>query len=61
MKWRLEDLKNKTGLSYNYLSTVENARANISIDNAHVIADAFEVPLFALLIDHDFIFVKNDT
>lgn len=50
--WRLEDLREATGLSYNYLSTVENARANIAMDNADKIAKAFEVPLFMLLVDY---------
>lgn len=49
--WRLEDLREATGLSYNYLSTVENARANITIDNADAIAKALGVPLFVFLID----------
>ena len=50
--WRLEDLHEATGLSYNYLSTVENARANISMDNADKIAKAFDVPLLVLLVDY---------
>jgi len=49
--WRLEELRAATGLSYNYLSTVENAKANIAIDNADAIANALGVPLFVLLID----------
>ena len=50
--WRLEDLREATGLSYNYLSTVENARANIAMDNADKIAKALDVPLFMLLVDY---------
>lgn len=49
--WRLEDLHQASGLSYNYLSTVENGRANISLDNADAIAKALGVPLAVLLID----------
>lgn len=49
--WRLEDLHQASGLSYNYLSTVENGRANISMDNADAIAKALSVPLAVLLID----------
>lgn len=49
--WRLEDLHQASGLSYNYLSTVENGRANISMDNADAIAKALGVPLAVLLID----------
>ena len=51
--WRLEDLHQATGLSYNYLSTVENGRANISMDNADTIAKALGVPLAVLLIDQE--------
>jgi len=50
--WRLEDLHKASGLSYNYLSTVENGRGNISMDNADAIAKALGVPLAVLLIDH---------
>ena len=49
--WRLEDLHQASGLSYNYLSTVENGLANISMDNADAIAKALGVPLAVLLID----------
>lgn len=49
--WRLKDLHQASGLSYNYLSTVENGRANISMDNADAIAKALGVPLAVLLID----------
>lgn len=49
--WRLEDLHNASGLSYTYLSAVENGRANISLDNADSIAKSFGVPLAILLID----------
>lgn len=51
--WRLEDLHQASGLSYNYLSTVENGRANISMDNADAIAKALGVPLAVLLIDQE--------
>ena len=49
--WRLEDLHNASGLSYNYLSAVENGRVNISLDNAEAIAKALGVPLAFLLIE----------
>lgn len=47
---RLEDLHEKCGLSYNYLSAVENGRVNISLDNMDKIAFALKVPLATLLI-----------
>lgn len=51
--WRLADLAHATGLSISYLSAMENGRANISLDNADVIAGALGVPLAVLLIDHE--------
>ena len=48
---RLEDLHKASGLSYNYLSAVENGRTNISLDNADAIAKALGVPLAVLLIN----------
>lgn len=50
-RWKLLDLQEASGLSYSYLSTVENAKSNISIDNAELIAKALGVPLFVLFID----------
>ena len=49
---RLEDLQEATQLSYSYLCMVENGKANISIDNAHEIAECLGVPLATLFIDH---------
>mgnify|MGYP001073550338 CR=1 FL=1 len=49
--WRLEDLHLASGLSYTYLSAVENGRSNISLDNADAIAKALGVPLAVLLIE----------
>jgi transcriptional regulator with XRE-family HTH domain len=48
---RLEDIQEATKLSYSYLSMVENGRANISIDNAHAIAECLGVPLATLFIE----------
>ncbi len=53
-KMTLELLRDKTGLSYNYLSAVENGRNNISMDNAERIAKALEVSLAVLLIRDNF-------
>lgn len=52
--WKLFQLSKVSGLSYNYLSTVERAKSNISIDNAELISKALGVPLFVLFIDQEF-------
>ena len=46
----LKDLQNITGLTDTYIVNVENKRANISINNAHKIAEALKTPLYVLLI-----------
>ena len=48
----LKDLSAASGLSYHYLSAVENERANISLDNADKIASSLGVPLATLFIEH---------
>ncbi len=47
----LEQLSSECDLSYTYLSTVENGRNNISMDNADKIAKALGISLAVLLID----------
>ena len=49
----LDDLSEKTGLSRNYLSTVECAKGNISLDNMDRIAQALGVALYAMLVPCD--------
>jgi DNA-binding Xre family transcriptional regulator len=49
----LEDLHEKTGFSKSYLSTVEGAKHNISLDNMDRIAQALGVSLYAMLVPHD--------
>ncbi|WP_017161859.1 helix-turn-helix domain-containing protein, partial [Xanthomonas phaseoli] len=44
-----KDLHERTGLSLAYLSDVERGKANISIDNADLIARALGRPLHQLL------------
>lgn len=46
---KLETISQKTGLSYTYLSRLENGKANISIDNADLIAKALKVKLSRLV------------
>lgn len=48
---RLKEISYTTGLSYNYLSAVENMKYNISIDNAEKVARSLGLPLVTLLID----------
>jgi len=49
----LRELSAASGLSYNYLSAVENERANISLDNADKIADSLGVQLETLFSRKD--------
>lgn len=46
-----EVLSNKTGLTKQYISNVENCNNNISLDNMNKIAGAFGVSLYLLLLD----------
>lgn len=44
-KWSREDLAEKTGIPVSTISSYENAKNGISLDNAWALADAFNMPI----------------
>ena len=46
-----EGLAHEAGVNRTYLSAVERAEQNISLDNVHKIASALDVPAWTLLKD----------
>jgi transcriptional regulator with XRE-family HTH domain len=47
--WSQETLAELSGLHRSYISGIERAQRNVSLDNIEKIAHAFEVPLVSLL------------
>lgn len=45
----LEDLAEKSGITWSYIAQVEVGRRNISVDNMHRLAEGVGVPLRELL------------
>ncbi len=45
----LEDLSERSGITWSYIAQVEVGRRNIGIDNMHRLASGVEVPLARLL------------
>lgn len=45
----LEDLAEKSGMTWSYIAQVEVGRRNVSVDNMHRLASGVDVPLRELL------------
>lgn len=45
----LEDLAEVSGMNWSYIAQVEAGTRNVSIDNAHRLAEGVGVPLYVLL------------
>ncbi|GGM52060.1 hypothetical protein GCM10008956_30180 [Deinococcus arenae] len=45
----LEDLGERSGMTWSYIAQVEVGRRNISVDNMHFLAQGVDVPLRDLL------------
>lgn len=43
-RWSQEDLATISGLHRTYISLIERARSNVTLDNVERLADAFDVP-----------------
>lgn len=49
--WKLKDLCAPAGLTYSYLSALQNGKVNIALDNIDALAKALDIPVAALFID----------
>jgi transcriptional regulator with XRE-family HTH domain len=49
----LKKVSDKSGISYNYLSSVKGGKENITVDNMDKIAAAMGLPLYVLLLPEE--------